>query len=407
MVKLSTEDEKYIMMRKKKAKMLSMIFRIFRLFPVNKKKIVFSAYEGDGGFCCNPRYIAEELHKKHPDYRMIWLLHDTKKAFPTWITPVKDTTLNMVYQLSTSMVWIDNYRKPYGTLKRKGQLYIQTWHASIGFKAVGLFRGDSFPKIARIVSEWDSSLIDYVISNSKYCDEIYPQKLLYNGLTIRVGSPRVDPLINDVENLRKKLRESLKLNQEVKLLLYAPTFRGGTQQGIKKVETEIPDLDFDVVIKALEEKFGGQWRGLLRLHPQLAAKMDKMPLLKNDERLIDVSQMPDMSQILGGCDMLITDYSSCAFDAAFAKIPVLIYADDAKEYVEDRGKLMWKKEELPFSVAEDNDSLIRNISEYDSSEYSKSIECFMKKYSIVEDGEASVRVCNYVESFMKSGVLLG
>ena len=34
-----------------------------RIFPVKKNKVVFTAFEGDGGYCCNPRYIAEELLK--------------------------------------------------------------------------------------------------------------------------------------------------------------------------------------------------------------------------------------------------------------------------------------------------------------------------------------------------------
>lgn len=396
-------DDKYIIMRKRKARKLSALFYIMRLFPVNKKKIVFSAFEGDGGFGCNPKYIAEEIHKRYPKKRMLWLTHrpnDPKHEFPSYIKPVKDSPLNTAYHLSTAKVWVDNYRKPFGTIKREKQLYIQTWHATIGFKAVGLYRGDAFPEIARLVSEWDSNLADYFLSNSKYCDDVYPKKLLYNGPTLRVGSPRVDPLINNKEQLHNEIRNRLKLEQDVKLLLFAPTFRGGTQQGKKQVVAETPQIDFDKLIKALDDKFGGTWKVLLRLHPQLSAKLNEMPLEEKNDDLIDVSQLPDISEIMGGCDLVITDYSSCAFDAAFADIPVLLYADDVQEYIKNRGQFMWKREELPFDIAEDNVGLIESVRCFNERNYLERAHDFMEKYKVIEDGRASERVVDVIEELI-------
>ena len=399
----NTGAETYIKMRQKKARRLSALFLIMRMFPINKNKIVFAAFEGDGGFGCNPKYIAEELHRRHPEQRMVWLTHrpnDPKHEFPRYIKPVKDTSLNTAYHLSTAKVWVDNYRKPYGTLKRKKQLYIQTWHATIGFKAVGLYRGDTFPKIARIVSEWDSNLADYFLSNSKYCDDVYPKKLLYNGPTLRVGSPRVDPLINNKEQLHKGIRSRLEIAWDVKLILFAPTFRGGNQQEKKQVIAETPKIDFDKLIKALEDKFGGTWKVLLRLHPQLSAKLNEMPLEEKNDSLVDVSQLPDISEIMGGCDLVITDYSSCAFDAAFADIPVLLYADDVQEYIKNRGQFMWKREELPFDTAQDNETLFQNIADFDERRYRNDVKCFMRKYNITEDGKASIRVVEIIDKWI-------
>ena len=400
------EEERYIKKRKRQAHKLSVLFLFMRIFSIKKNKVVFAAFEGDGGFGCNPKYIAMELHKRHPDCQLVWLTHEPKKiehAFPDYVQSVEDTVLNTAYHLSTAKVWVDNYRKPLGTIKRKGQLYIQTWHASIGFKAVGLYRGESFPRIARLVSEWDSELIDYLISNSQYCDDIYPKKLLYSGPTLRVGSPRVDPLIKDRDALKIHIRKLLDLDENTKLVLFAPTFRGGGQQGKKQVVAETPQINFDELINSLYENFGGEWNVLLRLHPQLSAKLDEMPLLHKDKRLIDVSQMPDMSEILGGCDLLITDYSSCAFDAAFANIPVLIYADDVQEYIRNRGQFMWKRTELPFSIAETNYELVQNIKEFNKNDYLVRVSKFMEKYEIVENGHASEAAVDVIERYLERG----
>ena len=402
---MSVKTDDYIAKRKRKAQRLSFLFRVMRVFPIRKNKIVFAAFEGDGGFGCNPKYIAEELHKRGKEYEMVWLTHHSAESFPSYIKVVKDTPFSTAFHLSTAKVWVDNYRKPFGTLKRKGQLYIQTWHATIGFKAVGLFRGAAFPEIARIVSEWDSNLIDYVLSNSEYCDKVYPKKLLYSGPTLRVGSPRVDPLINCKEELHRAIRDKLGLDQTVKLLLYAPTFRGGTQKGKKEVEAEIPNLDFQALIDTLQQKDQSEWHILLRLHPQLAAKMEKMPLLSENPRLHDVSQDPDISAVMGGCDFVITDYSSCAFDAAFANIPVIIYADDIKNYAKDRGGFMWKREELPFLITEDNEELGELVRSFDQEEYLEMVRAFMETHQVVEDGKASVHVADLIEKNVKKDIL--
>ncbi len=390
-------NDPYIQFRKRQARQLSMKFRLMRVFPIRKNKVVFSAYEGDGGFCCNPRYIAETLHERRSDLELVWLTKDISRPFPDYIKVEPYTPWRLAYHLSTARVWIDNYRKPFGTLKRRGQLYIQTWHASLGFKAVGLYRGDAFPEIARIVSEWDSNLADYFLSNSDYCDNVYPKKLLYSGPTLRTGSPRVDCLINNREDLYVKIRQKYHFRHDTKLLLFAPTFRGGNQKGKKEVTAEIPQLDFNMLIQLLQTKFGSEWRVLLRLHPQLAAKMKEMPLLSRNDRLIDVSQEPDISEIMGGCDIVITDYSSCAFDAAFAMIPVFIFADDIQEYIQNRGQFMWKREELPFPIAETNEQLNNHIQHFDKEHYQSEVRSFMRRNGVCEDGRASERVVEWLQ----------
>lgn len=398
---LNSEQE-YIARRREQAEKLSEQYRkAWNKYPINKGKVTFSAFEGDGGFCCNPRYIAEELHKRHPEYEIVWLTKNTNKVFPEYIKVYEYNDDNMVYHLSTSEVWVDNYRKPWGTLKREGQLYIQTWHASLGFKAVGLYRGDLFPEIARIVSEADSALADYFISNSDYCDRVYPKKLLYSGPTLRSGSPRVDCLINKKKVINDLVRERYGIDCDVKLVLYAPTFRGGNQKGKKEVIAEAPNIDFDMLTNNLHDKYGGEWKVLLRLHPQLAAKLSKMPINFNDiNNLIDVSQADDISEIMCACDLVITDYSSCAFDALFSGIPVILFADDIEDYIENRGKFMWKEEELPFLISKTNSELAYAIKEFDKEVYLKTAYKFMEEHGIVEDGNASKRIVDKIENYI-------
>ncbi len=393
----NTAEEKMIRKRKRKAAMTNIVYRALRVFPVKKNKIVFTTFEGDGGYCCNPRYVAEELLTRGGKYDIVWLVNDMERNFPERIKKVKNTFWNRAYHLVTAKVWVDNSRKAYGTAKRKSQLYIQTWHAALEFKPVGKFRGKLFPKIAYLVSEYDSKLADYVTSNSQWCTKLYPEMLLYDGEIIKTGSARCDILVNKREEKYKEIREIYGVPADAKIVMFAPTFRGGSQKGKRQVFADIPTLDFAKLVSGLKEKFGGEWYVFLRLHPQLAVQMEGMPLDNKADNMIDVSQADDMNEVMAAADVFITDYSSSAFDAINIHMPVFLYADDLKEYTDERGMLMWDMHNLPFTVAETNDELVEDIMNFNQDEYKKNIDAFLAEQEVLEDGKAAKRIADVIE----------
>ncbi|WP_313070467.1 CDP-glycerol glycerophosphotransferase family protein [Lacrimispora sp.] len=400
MKKLSGE-EKYIRRRKIRYYKTKFFYYLFGILPLTKKKIVFTAFEGDGGYCCNPRYIAEELLKKKDKFEIVWLVNNMEKQFPNNIKKVKNTFFNRTYHLATAKVWVDNSRKAYGTVKRKKQFYIQTWHSGLGFKPIGKLRGKLFPRIAYLVSEHDSKLADCVTSNSEWCTRLYPEMLLYNGNIIKTGSPRCDILINRREEVYQYIRECYHVPHDVKIALFAPTFRGGSQRGNRQVFTEESTIDFKRLVEALEQKLGGKWYVFLRLHPQLAAKINHFPLTNGATNIIDVSQGDDMNELAAASDVLITDYSSSAFDVINIHMPVFLYADDLDQYTEERGKLLWDMFSLPFSVAKNNDELVQNIAKFNAEEYKKKLDKFYQEHGVLEDGRASERVVDVIEEWLE------
>lgn len=390
----------YITKRKIKAFMHGLAYYACRVFPVNKQKIVMWTFEGNGGYGCSPKYIAEELLKRNQEsdkkYEIVWLLNDMSKEFPPEIRKVQSTLWNRAYHLSTAGTWISNTRTFYGAKKRKNQCYIQTWHATICIKPIGKYRGDLFPKMAYLVSEYDSKLVDYVLSGSKWCDHMYRDGLIYDGEIIKTGTPRCDVLFNQREEKQIQLRKMYGVPTDAKIMLYAPTFRGGSQTKNRSVNAEEATVDFERLITSLEKRFGGTWYVFLRLHPQLAAKMDKLKTSQNSERLIDVSQHPDMNEIIAASDAFFTDYSSAIFEGAMIKLPGFIYADDLEEYIADRGDLFFDMYKLPFPVALNNDELMKNIVNFDEEVYKGKVDAFMDEVGIFEDGKASERVVELV-----------
>ena len=397
---MSYQSEKAsIRERKRKARITHLVYCLFRIFPVKENKIVFTTFEGDGGYCCNPRYIAEELLKRNKGYDIVWLVNNMNKEFPAGIRKVSNTFWNRAYHLVTAKVWVDNSRKAYGTAKRKDQLYIQTWHAAIEFKPVGKYRGKLFPKIAYLVSAYDSKLVDYVTSNSEWCTKRYPKMLLYKGEILKTGSPRCDIFFTEREKLYQKIRERYSVPKDAKIVIFAPTFRGGSQKGKREVFADKTTLDFQMLTDALNKRFGGAWYVFLRLHPQLAARLKGMPLKNKSEHMVDVSQADDMNELLAASDALVTDYSSAAFDAINMYIPVFLYADDLKDYTQERGEMMWDMNSLPFPVAGTNEELKEYIRLFDLKKYHDSIDFFNKEHGVLEDGHASERVADVIESY--------
>lgn len=413
-------EKSYIRYRKAMAFGNKLCFILCRIFPIRNKRISICTFEGRNGFGCNPRYIVEELHRRNNEYEFIWFVNDMKKEFPGYIRKVPNTLWSRAYWLSTSKIWIDNYRKPYGTIKRKKQYYFQTWHGTIGFKSTGLLRKEAFSKMAYLVSKNDSDMIDYVVIDSKWCEVMDPKALVYDGAFLKTGAPRCDVLYGDKKETRALFREKYGLEQTDKIVMFAPTFREKSDNGVRSVYSEKWSLDFKRLISNLEKRFGGAWCLCLRLHPQLAKDIMDDFHLSSEVKIVDISKEDDMNINLAAMDALVTDYSSVAMDAGFMHIPVFIYADDIEKYIKDRGSILWDfsrlpggtiknnqemvpgiDTELPYTVSRDNDELERHILEFDESRYIEQMNRFVKDVELIFDGKASCRVADKIESFIK------
>lgn len=406
----------YILYRKLKALGARCCFYICRIFPIKKNRISVCTFEGKGGFGCNPKYIVEELHRRNLDCEFIWFVNDMEKNFPEYIRKVPNTLWSRAYWLSTSKIWIDNYRKPYGTCKRKKQYYLNTNHYTVAMKSTGMWRGKGFSRMAYLVSKNDSDMIDDIVIDSKWCEDTFYKSMVYEGSYLKTGAPRCDVLYGDRSAYHIKFCKKHGIPVDAKVVMFAPTFREGAKNGKRSVFSEIWTVDFKRLIFNLEKKFGGTWYICIRVHPQLAYGFTGYRDAEIQERLIDESQADDMYEILAGMDAYLTDYSSAMFDAGFAKIPVFIYADDIEKYAGDRGSLMWNltsdplncvtnnKEMtpdidtvLPFSVAQNNEELESDILCFNEEIYHNKMQILKETIGLVFDGNASIRVADKID----------
>ena len=409
----------YIRKRKRQAFRESLCFYACRIFPVRRNLISVCTFEGKGGFGCNPKPLVEELHRQNSKLQFVWFVNDMTKEFPDYIRKVPNTLWSRAYWLSRSKVWIDNYRKPYGTKKRKGQYYLNVNHYTIGIKCTGLWRGEGFSPMAYLVSKNDSDMIDDLVIDSKWCEEVSPKGLVYEGTYQKTGAPRCDVLYGDRSDAKSRFRKKHHIPEDAKVVLFAPTFREGAKDGKRFVFSEIWTIDFQRLLDNLEKKFGGTWYLCVRVHPQLAPTFQEYKNPEIQDRIIDESQADDMYEILAGMDAYISDYSSACFEAGFAHIPVFLYADDIQKYAKDRGALMWNiatdprerignnkvmtpnfDVKLPFSLASDNEELEKDIMEFDKAKYDKVLNEFHEKVGLVFNGRASENLANKINQIV-------
>ncbi len=373
--------------------------------PVEENKIVFCNFNG-GSYGCNPKYIAQEIIRRKLPYNLVWLVNSVEKEvaknyFPPEIKLVGYGTKGALCELASAKLWIDNQRKNYfikkGLTKKEGQYFIQTWHGSLGIKKldadVKAFTGETKQSWVER-SQYDSSLWNYLLTNSDFEDNIFRRALWFNNEIKKFGHPRNDIFFENSEKIKAKVREFYHIPNNKNILLYVPSFRDNGS-------VDCYDLDYDKVLDACEVRFGGEWVCITRFHPRV--KISDKDFSTRNPRIINGTNYPDIQELLVTSDIAITDYSSCIFDFMLSKNPAFIFATDIEKFNNDRG-FYYSLEETPFPIASNNDTLVKNILNFDGEKYKIDVELFLRGKGCIEDGHASKRTVDLIESIMNNGL---
>lgn len=368
------------------------LFYIFRIFPIDNKKIVVCNYLGKG-YGDNGKYIINELLKRDSSFDIVWLVRNENEEFPRGVRTVKYNTLRSVYEQVTAKLWIDNRRKPGYVRKRSKQIYIMTWHAGIGLKRGEGAAIDALTENYISAAQNDSQMADLFLSNSTWTTNMYRKYFWYNGEILEKGLPREDILFQPQTNLKMKLAKVYGFESDCNIILYAPTFR----KSRSVEELTLYTMEWKVLLNILENKTHSNWVGMIRLHPNISEQATMLQLPSN---VINVSTYPDMQELLAVSDILITDYSSCMFDFGATGKPVFIYAPDLQAYKMDRN-FLFRLEDLPFGVSENQENLRNCISHFDETSYKTKAKNFYNKCGLFKGGEASKYVVDYILEHMK------
>lgn len=360
---------------------------IIKFIPINNKRIVFSNFDGKkyGG---DPRAISDYLKQK-TDVEIIWLF-ESEKLFPLdeKLKCVKMGTLKSNYYIYTAKIWVDSHLI-WHRIKRKNQIAIQTWHAPIPIKTIEGYESDFFTKEQKDHARISSAKTDLYISHSKLSSNIVRKGLYYDGDFLEVGYPSLDSLVSQnpdqINDAKDKICKKYSLNKEVRLFLYAPTYRDDDS-----VVSEM--LPIKEVSKALNQRFGGVWVCLFRGHP-LA---DEIPM----RSCCNVSDYEFIEELLLACDICISDYSSIITDFMLQKRPGFLFAPDYEYYLNTRGFCI-DYNLFPFPISYSKEEIINNIINYDSEVWEQRLNEFFDKYQIHQSANSTKKVCDYILNFIK------
>ena len=366
----------------------TIIIYLLRLFPIQNNKILVVNYFGKG-FGDNAKYICEKLIEAPQPLVIVWAVNNPEEEFPEGIKKVKYNSFRYFYELCTAKVWIDNCRKDIYIRKRRGQFYIQTWHGDIAIKKMEKDAASSLYSSYITSAKNDSKMADLFVAGNEWIEKIYRDSMWYTGKIEKCGYPRRDILYNISDEKKTSIRRSLNIQDNQKIVLYAPTFR--------KKQTD-PDLSvytiaWDSVLDSIKKRFGGEWIALVRLHPNISKYSSLLQLGNN---AIDVSDYPDMQELMAISDICISDYSSSIIEFAVTGKPGFIFAVDYSEYKKDRG-VYFELEELPFPISSDNQQLIDIILGFDKEKYDRLCKIFFEEQiRLYPSGNASECIANII-----------
>ena len=369
-------------------------------YKVNDNLIFFEAYDGNS-YSCSPKAIYEYMtaSKKYNNYTFVWAFKepDMYKSKLTENTIIVKSNSKEYYKyLSMSKYWIINFLLNISVIKKKKQVYVQCWHGTplkklrYDIEVNGAALNDL--KEIRKRNDLDVKRIDYFLSPSKYSSDKFIsafnlKALNKENIILEKGYPRNDYLYNFDKQDINKIKSSIGIDKEKKVILYAPTFRDNQHtSGIGY--TYNLGINFDELAVLADN-----YIILFRTHYFITNLFD---FNKYKGFVYDVSNYDDINELYLISDILITDYSSVFFDFANLKKPIIFYMYDLDEYKNHLRNFYIDIKLLPGKIVRNEQELLKEIKNVEISFYDKKYENFNKKFNYLEDGKASERVVKVI-----------
>ncbi len=372
---------------------------IFRKMSMKDNWIVFESFLGKN-YSDSCKYIYEYLmENKGSAYRYIWVINDKSTPIPGNVKKVKYLSPAWFYYTSRARYYVNNMRQPKWMSKRPDSIFLETWHGTPLKKLV--FDMDDVhsatPSYKMDVYN-QSRKWDYLISDNPFSTETFERCFLYpKDRILETGYPRNDILYaEDKEERALRIKNSLGIAPDKKIILYAPTWRddeyykpGAYQFALK--------LD----LKRLKSELSDEYVILLRTHYFIADAIDTQGM---EGFAYNVSRYNDIAELYLISDICITDYSSVFFDFANLKRPILFYVYDFDKYKDElRGFYIDMNTEVPGPLLYTEDEVINAIHNIDrvKEEFTDRYDLFYDKFCCISDGHSTERIVNSIFNLSK------
>jgi len=363
-------------------------FAVGRLAPV-RRRVVLATSHADrlGG---NLAEVRDRLAARAPAVRVVTLARRLRPGRWAAVRAAVDSIAAGWHLATARLFLVDDYYFPmYAIRPRPDTTRVQLWHACGAFKRFGYsvldrsFGADAEDVAAfPIHTNYDLCLVSAARFAPFYA-EAFRQPL--ERFTARLGIPRTDLFFDGprMAGAAAAVRRRYAIPEGRTTILYAPTFRGS--RGTSATSPHELDLAW------LGEALGDDHVVLHRRHPYVPADP---PARAREGFVIDVSDWPEVNELMLVSDVLLTDYSSAIYEFALLERPIVFFAPDEVAYEGERGFYWDFPRDAPGPVARTTADVIEIVraGAYDLDR----VRAFRAASFDVADGRATDRLIDEV-----------
>ena len=353
--------------------------------PVDPDVFYFESYVGRSA-SDSPRDIHDELRRRRPGATTYWGVADSSVEAPAGATPVLLRSREWYDVLARAGCLVVNTDVEAWFRRRPGQFLLQTFHGypSKGM-GLGQWRAADLPESrirvlrARGVDTWSA-----ILTPTPEMTRHYREQYAYAGPAFEHGYPRNDALVGPrAAERRRRTRELLGIGEDQVAVLYAPTWRENLATRPRRAELTT-HLDVDAAARALGDDHVLLLRGHRFHHRRQAAP-----------GVVDVTDHPEINDLVLASDVAVLDYSSLRFDFALTGRPMVFLVPDLEEYdAGSRAFLFPFADSAPGPFVRDTDEVVARVRDLAGlqQEWAPAIASFNATYNRWHDGHAAERV---------------
>lgn len=284
------------------------------------------------------------------------------------------------------------------TLRPETQL-IQLWHACGAFKMFGLSELGKVDYLSQDTKNHRNYTV--AITSGTRMIPFYSEAFGISAENVQpLGVPRTDIFFDEAygEKIKEEFYNKYPSVRGKKVVLFAPTFRGsGNKTAYYPMERFIVGSFLDAMPDNVVL--------IIKNHPFVREHFS-YDQDRYGDRVLDLTGKENINDILFLTSLLITDYSSCIFEASLLRIPMLFYVFDLEEYVSQRDFYFDFSTFAPGEKVRTFDDVmkmsVRLLADGKGAE--KEQEANFREYFLDSlDGHSTERVLQLIQKFLEMG----